>query len=581
MNRLRLLADASTMLASTFEAREALARLARMLVPAIADWCTIAVREEDDVVRRIAGHHADPARAAVMARYLEAFPPAQHRSSAMTEAIANGRTFFAPHLTRAQLEAGVQDPAHAELLDALGCTGVVIVPLLARGESIGALSLAMASEARVLDDDVHQLARELGALAGLAVENARRFAAEHAARERAERAEADSRALLAERAELLRAAEASSRAKDEFLAILGHELRNPLAPIVTAIELMKARGTAPVRELGVIERQTRHLVRLVDDLLDVSRIARGRVELRREPLELRDVVRRAIEIAEPLVEKYSHRLSVDVPRGLVVEADPVRLAQVVANLLTNAATYTPPRGEIHVVARAAPGGVALRVRDNGVGISPEMLPHVFEMFAQERQPLDRSRGGLGLGLTIVKSLVEAHGGKVAASSAGVGRGSELEILLPACTRAPAAAPPAAAAEPARPACGMSVLVVDDNEDVAALMAESLARSGFVTRVAHDASEALAVVREFAPAAGILDIGLPVVDGYELARRLRAQPGLERMYLIAVTGYSQAEDRARALAAGFDHHLVKPVSGQAIRSLLDTALAASSGIPART
>src|SRR5690606_17228621 len=234
-----------------------------------------------------------------------------------------------------------------------------------------------------------------------------------------------------ERQQLLVEVETASRAKDEFLAILGHELRNPLAPIITAIDLIRARANAPERELADIERQTRHLVWLVDDLLDVSRIARGMVTLEKHPLELHEVVHKAIEMVEPIIEQRQQRLTVQVAEELVIDADSTRLAQVIANLLTNAAKYTAPQGSIDVVGERVGEQVVLRVRDTGVGIDAAMLPHVFDMFVQERQALDRARGGLGLGLTIVKNLVQAHGGTVTARSEGPGRGSEFEIRLPA------------------------------------------------------------------------------------------------------------------------------------------------------
>src|SRR3569623_2099537 len=369
----------------------------------------------------------------------------------------------------------------------------------------------------------------------------RRLAAERHARERAERAEA---------------------AKDEFLAMLGHELRIPLAPIVAAIDLLKLRGTAPARELGVIERQTKHLVRLVDDLLDVSRIARGLVRLSKQRVETVDVVQRAVEMAEPLIAARRQKLSIAVPPGLGVGVEHERIAQVITNLLTNATKYTPVDGTIDLAARADGDDIIIiTVRDSGMGIAPDMLPHIFEMFVQQRQPIDRSGGGLGLGLTIVKSIVEAHGGRVEVRSAGPGRGSEFELHLPASRGKAEALIPMTRPE-------ISVLLVDDNEDAAMLMADSLERAGYTTRVAHDAGEAIAAVRAWRPRAAVLDIGLPVIDGYELARRLRAQPGLDKLFLIALTGYGQAADRERAIAAGFDHHLVKPVTSAAIRAVLD-------------
>ncbi len=567
--RLRFLADASMVLAGSLDIGETLRRLAQAIVPRFADWCTITLRDDEGAMRRILGVHKDPAHAAAMDRYLQGFSPAAHRDEVMVQAIEHGRSYFVPEVDDQALEGAAQGPEHLAVLRELGCTSLIVVPLLARGDAIGVLSVAMCDASRRFEELDHQLARELGALTGLAIDAARRFADERTARWRAERAEEESQRLLAERQELLRKAEGASRAKDEFLAILGHELRNPLAPIVTALDLMKARGGAPERELAVIERQTRHLVRLVDDLLDVSRIARGMVTLEKEPIELAEVVEKAIEMAEPLIEKRTQRLEVEVEPGLVVHGDSTRLAQVIGNLLTNAAKYTPAGGSISVRGSREGEEAVVRVRDTGVGIEPAMLPAVFDMFVQERQALDRARGGLGLGLTIVKSLVEAHGGTVSAHSDGPGKGSEFTIRLPA-VRVRASTPRVEVPDAARARSGMRVLVVDDNEDAAILMAEALAHKGFDTRTAADANEAMALVETFEPEVAILDIGLPVIDGYQLARALRARPGGDQLYLIALTGYGQAMDRERALAAGFDHHLVKPVDVAAIRRLLDAA-----------
>jgi signal transduction histidine kinase/ActR/RegA family two-component response regulator len=565
------------MLAGSLDIGETLRQLAHAIVPRFADWCTISLRQDDGVVRRIVGVHKDPACAPAMEQYLGGYSPDDHRTSAMTDAISGGVSYFLQRVDDAALERAAQNDEHLQILRKLGCTSTIIVPLLARGAAVGALSMSMSDGAREFSELDHALARELGALAGLAIDAARRFADERTARWRAERAESESRQLLVERQQLLIKAESAVRAKDEFLAILGHELRNPLAPIVTALDLMKARGGAPERELAVIERQTRHLVRLVDDLLDVSRIARGFVTLEKEPVEMLEIVEKAIEMAEPLIEQRNQRLTVHVASSLVINADATRLSQVVANLLTNAAKYTPTGGAIDVTGERVDDRVVLRVRDNGKGIETAMLPRVFDMFVQERQSLDRAGGGLGLGLTIVKSLIEAHGGTVTARSEGIDRGSEFEISLPAA-RVRASTPNIVVdrADTARP--GARVLVVDDNEDAASLMGETLARKGFDTRIAGDAKQALEVLADWWPEAAVLDIGLPVVDGYELARQIRAMPGGANLFLIALTGYGQAMDRERAMAAGFDHHLVKPVDVATIRALLDAALTGSSGIP---
>lgn len=368
-------------------------------------------------------------------------------------------------------------------------------------------------------------------------------------------------------------AEAANRAKDEFLAMLGHELRNPLSPILTALQLMKLRGGGGLeRERAVIERQVSHLTRLVDDLLDVSRIARGKVELKHELVEIMEVVAKAIEVATPLLDQRTHVLDVDVAPRLWVRGDSLRLNQVVSNLLTNAAKYTAPGGRITVRATDERGEIVIRVRDTGIGIAPDALPRVFDLFVQERQAVDRSQGGLGLGLTIVRNLVEQHGGTVSAHSDGPGTGSEFVVRLP---RANVAVEPDVAAdvEPASDAviapndAALRVLVVDDSIDGAEMLAAALSAKGYRTQVAFDAPAALRIAVEFLPAIAFLDLGLPGMDGYELAARLRGLPELSGIILCALTGYGQEADRQQTRDAGFDHHLVKPIVLDAIAAIL--------------
>ncbi len=354
----------------------------------------------------------------------------------------------------------------------------------------------------------------------------------------------------------------ASRAKDEFLAMLGHELRNPLAPILTAVELMKLRaGDAVAREREIIERQSRHLVHLVDDLLDVSRVAQGKIELRKARISLGEVVSRAVETATPLFEQKAQRLDVVVPNDLDVDADLVRLSQVVANLLTNAARYTDAGGEISIVAAREGEEIVLRVRDNGSGIAPEQLPHLFDAFFQGKRAPDRSQGGLGLGLALVKSLMTLHGGAVSAHSAGLGKGSCFELRLPPAQLA-AEAPEASSAAPEAVAA-TRVLMVDDNPDISEVFAAFLSTFGFEVRTAHDGPSALEIADTFHPSVAVLDLGLPVMDGYELAARLRERLGADTPRLIAMTGYGQQSDREQTQEAGFERHFVKPVDAYAL------------------
>jgi CheY-like chemotaxis protein len=352
----------------------------------------------------------------------------------------------------------------------------------------------------------------------------------------------------------------ADHSKDEFLAMLAHELRNPLAPIVTALQLMNVRHNAQgaVRERNIIERQVHYLSRIVDDLLDVSRITRGVIDLRREPVELSTVVERAVEVAQPLIDVRRHQLRVSVPRGrLMVDADPVRIAQVVANLLNNAAKYTDSGGRIEIEGLREDGEVVLRVRDNGNGIAPEQIGPMFELFVQGDRSLDRAQGGLGIGLTLARRLVELHGGTLQAKSAGPSLGSEFTMRLPACRRA--AEKRAFVGEGGREAARhRRVLVVDDNVDAAELLGEALSQAGHEVKREHDGESAVDAAAEFRPDVVLLDLGLPGMDGYEVARRLRAHPDLTGVRIIAITGYGQDADRSRTAQAGIDEHLVKPV-----------------------
>lgn len=376
------------------------------------------------------------------------------------------------------------------------------------------------------------------------------------------------RAELFEREHLaLREAERANRAKDEFLAMLSHELRNPLAPIVTALHLMGSLGNVAQRERTIMKRQVGHLVRLVDDLLDVSRITGGKLELRRRPLEIATVIEKGLETASPLLEKHGHQIEVDVAvTGLQVDGDVDRLAQVLSNLLVNAAKYTPAKGRLLVSARDEEDEVVISVRDNGMGITPELLERLFDVFVQGERGIDRSEGGLGLGLAIVRGIVQAHGGRVWVRSDGRGRGSEFFVALPRLRRADVGVSADASAA-GHKAWAKRILVIDDDEDAATTLSELLTLLGHQTDAALDGPSALARAAELSPDAALVDIGLPVMDGFELARRLRALPGLERIELVAITGYSRTDDSARYQEAGFRCQLLKPIAMQHVQRVL--------------
>lgn len=365
--------------------------------------------------------------------------------------------------------------------------------------------------------------------------------------------------------------EAAHRRKDDFLAILAHELRNPLAPIRTALHLLKmpnAPGGISAQARDMIERQVSNLTRLVDELLDVSRINRGKVQLRKEPVELATIIRGAVEASRPLMEARRHRLTTRLPSApLWLEADPTRLEQVVVNLLNNAAKYTEPGGQIDIRAHQQDDRIFLHVKDSGVGIAPEMLPRVFEMFTQADHSLARTQGGLGIGLTLVRNLVGLHGGDISGHSAGLGKGSEFIVRLPALAQEPVIkAPPPHEFEKINGAT-YRIVVVDDNQDGANSLGMLLRLHGHQVHVFHSGITALQAIPALRPEIVLLDIGLPDLDGYQVAHKLRQLSEGADLLLIAVTGYGQEEDRRRALAVGFDHHLVKPVELTALQSVV--------------
>jgi PAS domain S-box-containing protein len=417
------------------------------------------------------------------------------------------------------------------------------------GQIIGVIGVSLdITERKEMEREREERAAELAVALGRRTEEARR----------AERAE-----------QLLREAD---RRKDEFLATLAHELRNPLAPLRNALELLRRAGddaTLIEKTRGMMERQVAQMVRLVDDLLDISRITRGKLQLRKERVELADVLTNAVETARPLVEASSHELTVTLPpQPIYVQADSIRLAQAVANLLNNAAKYTERAGHIWLTAERRDGEAVVSVRDTGIGISAEHLPNIFNMFSQLAPALERSQGGLGIGLSLVKGLVELHGGTIEARSGGPGKGSEFAVHLP-IVDVPLAAlqEPGSDGEKVRRVRQYSVLVVDDLRDAADSLAMMLRDMGHDTRTAYDGLEAVQAAAAIRPDVVLLDIGLPKLNGYEAARRIRNEPWGGNVALVALTGWGQEEDKRRALEAGFDHHLTKPVEPAAFENLL--------------
>jgi signal transduction histidine kinase len=423
------------------------------------------------------------------------------------------------------------------------------VPLKARNGVLGVISFVAAESGRCYGPEDLRLAEELALRTATAVENARLY-------------------------EALRLAD---RRKDQFLATLAHELRNPLAPIRNALYLMTRADHIDLEAVrAMAERQVLHLTRLVNDLMDVSRITRGRIELGLEPLELAPIVDRVVESVSDTLRRLDHALVVQLPKEpMRLLADPTRLQQILWNLLDNAGKYTEPGGRITISATRERDEVLLRVSDNGIGIPARMQPHLFEMFYQPEPGTQPVKAGLGVGLALVKSLVEMHGGTIQARSEGPGRGSEFLVRLPLLPPAtPAATGPDDRADLAvsRATTSRRILVVDDNVDAATSLARLLVTlDGHQVRVAHDGPSALELAGVFAPEVAILDIGMPGMDGYEVARRLRSDPRFEKTRLIALSGWSQDGDRRRSREAGMDEHLVKPVDLEALRHVLDDGM----------
>jgi signal transduction histidine kinase/ActR/RegA family two-component response regulator len=755
--RARFLVEASTLLASSLDYETTLASVAQLAVPQFADWCIVYIIKEDQSIQHLALAHVDPAKVAWARQLSQRYPPDSDAADGVARVLRLGKAELHAEILDSELQRLARDPEHLRMLRNLGVRSVMLVPLVARGRTLGAIAFIAAESGCQYRPEDLTLAEQLAAQAALAVDNSRLYqeafaavrAAEEALHQRegaltlhrqaeeqltllveasrslttslelpavltaildlsrrmvaadayavwrrqpgqcnwhavlaaglsaeylrtsgqvadseqdilevpviarnvqestflADRREAYRRegivsllavpirirdqlsgtltfyyrqphefgnevriatalanlaassiasaelfeeerqaraeAVAAEKylAVLAEALQQADRRKDEFLALLGHELRNPLGPLRNALEILRLKCSSdPVVEplRAMMERQLGHMSRLVDDLLDMSRITRGKIELRRETLDLATVITLVVETCRPFLQDRQHEFTLSVPkRPIYIHADATRLEQVLANLLNNAAKYTEPGGHIWLTAELEPEVVRIRVRDTGIGIRPEMLEGIFELFTQADRPPNQAVEGLGIGLTLVRSLVELHGGSVQAHSAGPGQGSEFVVRLPLALEE-------SVWEPATPvngttgvSGGLRVLAVDDNVDAVKSLALLLELEGHEVRIAHDGQTALDLAVAYRPNAAILDIGLPHgMDGYEVARRLRRDCGLEKACLIALTGYGQEEDRRRAAEAGFDYHLTKPVDPQQLQHLLTQRVAAA-------
>lgn len=542
---LRYLAEASAALAGVVDYESTLQKVANLAVPYFADWSAVDVLE-DGSLRRLAVSHQDLAKLELANELSRTYPVNLAEDEGVAAVLRTGKPQIVSDITDEMLIAGARDEKHLELIRSLGLKSYICVPLIVGNESFGVLTFATAESGRKYGESDLTMAIDLANRASVAVNNT----------------------------QLYEALRDNDRRKDEFLATLAHELRNPLAPIRNSLQILKLGQLdedTVERSLDMMERQLQHLVRLVDDLLDVSRVMRGKIELRKESVELAAIVARAIETVQPLIDAQGHHLTVKLPsESVTLNADPVRLAQVIGNLLTNSAKYTEPGGRIALTVERSGETAQIRIRDNGIGIEKHLLPRIFELFVQAEHGTTRTQGGLGIGLTLVRNLVEMHNGTVEAHSEGLGKGSEFVVTVPANTggtRRPARSE-AGSVRPKRTESGLRLLVVDDNQDSANSLAMLLRFQGHDVRVAYGGEAALTDVPSYEPHAVFLDIGMPGIDGYEVARRLRQQFSSRKLVLAALTGWGQQDDRRRTAEAGFDHHLVKPVEPQALKLVLD-------------
>jgi signal transduction histidine kinase/ActR/RegA family two-component response regulator len=531
---LSFLASASTTLAALADRQSALQQAARLPVPFLADWCVVYVIDEHGAIDYHAHAHREVQKEVLLGEMLSKFPLDWSSNTATVQALRTGRPQLMDQLPEPLLSSFAQTEEHREMVRILGPLAVISVPLKIREKTIGVIGLVSCDRNRRYGQREVELAENLAERVAVAVENARLF---HAVKE-------------------------ASRQKDEFLAMLAHELRNPLAAIKYAVASGRmSPADAPEETFEIIDRQTQNLAHLIEDLLDVSRISRDKVTLRKETVDLASIISGATSTVRPLIEDRRHELILEMPEEAVyVLADPTRAEQIVTNLLTNAAKYTRNGGRVTVRATTDANEAVIEVIDTGIGLPPELLNRVFDLFAQADRTLDRSEGGLGIGLTVAQKLAEMHGGIITAESDGLGKGSKFTMRLPLCRESPAGEQVSqsdATMTPQSQQLPQKILVVDDNRDTATSCARLLKGMGHDVQTAFDGLAALEAVRSFKPQTILLDIGLPGMNGFEVAKTLRDE-GFANEVIVAVSGYGQPEDRERSRQAGFDDHLVKPV-----------------------
>jgi PAS domain S-box-containing protein len=538
---LRFLAEAGEVLAASLDVEATLVAATRLAVPRLADWSAVYLGASDGSLRQVAFAHTDPERAERVREEGRRHRWDAGAAPAVLRVLNTGRSEMVAAITEEMIAALARNEEHLRALRALGLRSVMLVPLSARGRNLGVMTFVAADSGRRYGPADLALAEDLARRAALAADNARLY---HEAQE-------------------------ADRQKDAFLAMLAHELRNPLAPVRNALHVLDLGDGGPAAQeaRAMIERQVRHLTRLVDDLLDIGRVGRGKVRIRPERLDLVRHVRQCVEDRRSHLEEGGLSLTPDLPdQPLWVNADPTRLAQILDNLLGNAAKFTDPGGRVTVCLRQDDGRAVLRVEDDGVGVAPEMLPKVWDAFAQADTSLDRGRGGLGLGLALVRALIELHGGGVSAESPGPGGGSTFGFWLPIASGPPAREGSCGA--PAADSGPLTVLIIEDNRDAAQSLRLLLEMAGgHDVSVAYTGPEGLETARRTRPDVVLCDLGLPGMSGYDVARALREDLAGRPPYLVAVSGYGQPEDRDRSRRAGFDVHLVKPIEFEEVRRAL--------------
>ncbi len=535
---LHFLADVSKVMGELLDVNSTLQKVASLSVPQVADWCAIHMLDGCEHAQLVAVAHAQPDQVDIAEHLYREYPPPEDAQYGFRKVMRTGKSELVSQVTDEMLQAAAQSPEHLEVLRKLGLRSLICVPLKTKQSVFGAISFASAESERAYDAADLAMAEDVAHRATIAIENAR----------------------------LYQKVRDADRRKDEFLAMLSHELRNPLAPIRSGLEILSMDPGNHEDAVQLMQEQLEHVVRLVDDLLDVSRIMQGKIELRQVPCEISMLVQRSLEAVRPQIEARQQHLKISVPEEPIgLSADPVRLIQILENLLSNASKYTDKGGHIELSAEKQGPEVVLTVSDSGVGIDPELLPLVFELFTQSNRSLDRAQGGLGIGLTLVQRLVEMHGGTVEAHSEGAGKGSQFIVRLPvAVVDQPVAELPNQVPEsPSR-----RILVVDDNIGAARLLTLLLTKLGdHQVDNAHDGHTALEMAQANLYDIVLLDIGLPGMDGYEVGHRLRQQPETRDVLLVALTGYGRKEDRQKSKEAGFDEHLVKPPSLEQIKAIL--------------